>query len=150
MCDAPMNLLLGPSRKKIDDWLQNRVRELGFDIDLPAADSSFFDFCYDINSHRWTHWEDTASSFIVPKGATYENIVVPTLDSIRLSYSISTLLLNGHPVICPGPTGTGKTVVLTELLLLSLPENFEAHLMSFSAHTRVNQVQVGLEFEKRE
>ncbi|KAL8435730.1 hypothetical protein ACSSS7_002267 [Eimeria intestinalis] len=47
----------------------------------------------------------------------------------------------GHNVLCPGPTGTGKSVILTELLLSSLPENYEAHMMTLSAHTRVNQMQ---------
>ncbi|CDI85223.1 hypothetical protein EPH_0053350 [Eimeria praecox] len=139
----------GSGRKKIDDWLQNRVQELGLDIGHIDAGCSLYDFCYDINSHQWTPWGDTVPSFVVPKGASYENIVVPTLDSIRLAHSITTLVLNGHSVICPGPTGTGKTVNLTDLLLLTLPDNYETHLMTFSAHTRVNQDLLEAKLEKR-
>lgn len=118
------------------------MQELGLDIGHLDVGCSLYDFCYDINTHQWTPWGDTVPLFVVPKGASYENIVVPTLDSIRLAHSITTLLLNGHSVICPGPTGTGKTVNLTDLLLLTLPDTYETHLMTFSAHTRVNQVQV--------
>lgn len=118
------------------------MQALNLTIGSLPADSNLYDYCYDIQKHQWLPWGNTVPSFQIPKGASYENIVVPTLDSIRLAHIISLLLLNGHHVACPGPTGTGKSVILTGLLLFSLPENYEAHLMTFSAHTRVNQVQV--------
>ncbi|OEH74384.1 dynein heavy chain related protein [Cyclospora cayetanensis] len=141
----------GSGRQVIDQWLRSRVKEHGLDIGTILPDVSLYDVCYEINNHRWTPWVDTVPSFVVPKGAAYENIVVPTLDSIRLAHTFSLLLLNGHPVLCAGPSGTGKSVILTDLLLLTLPENYETHIMTFSAHTRVNQVQDLLEakLEKR-
>ncbi|KAL8439659.1 hypothetical protein Efla_004567 [Eimeria flavescens] len=137
-------------RHVINAWLQERVHQLQLDIGQWSG-CSFYDVCYDITSHRWIPWEETVPSFSIQKGAPYENIVVPTLDSIRLTHTCKMLLLNGRHILCPGPTGTGKSAILTELLFLSLPENYEAHLMTFSAHTRVNQMQDLLEatLEKR-
>ncbi|KAL8455649.1 hypothetical protein Emag_000471 [Eimeria magna] len=140
----------GTGRQLIDHWLQSQVKELQIDVgEEPGL--SLYDVCYDINAHRWIPWGETIPTFSTPKGASYENIVVPTLDSIRLAHTFKILLFSGHNVLCPGPTGTGKSAILTELLLSSLPENYEAHLMTFSAHTRVNQMQDLLEakLEKR-
>ncbi|KAL8275069.1 hypothetical protein Esti_000948 [Eimeria stiedai] len=140
----------GAGKQLINDWLQSRVQDLQVDIGK-AAGTSLYDVCYDVNTHQWIPWEETLPTFSIPRGASYENIVVPTLDSIRLAHTFKLLLFSGHNILCPGPTGTGKSVILTELVLSSLPENYEAHLMTFSAHTRVNQMQDLLEakVEKR-
>ncbi len=47
---------------------------------------------------------------------TYGEIVVPTFDSIRMKYLKKMLVMNRKHVLSPGPTGTGKTVNINELL----------------------------------
>lgn len=137
----------GDGRRRFGDWLKERVS--AFELDLGSAcplssSENVYDFCYSIADHRWMPWTDTAPSLTIVKGTCYENIVVPTLDSIRVTHVFKLLLLAGHHVLCPGSTGTGKTVNITQCLLMGLPENFETNLFSFSAHTNVNQLQVGL------
>jgi dynein heavy chain len=46
----------------------------------------------------------------------YGEIVVPTFDSIRMLYLKKLLISNNKHVLCPGPTGTGKTVNINTLL----------------------------------
>ena len=46
----------------------------------------------------------------------YGDIVVPTFDSIRMQYIKKLLLLNKKHCLCPGPTGTGKTVNIQIML----------------------------------
>uniref|UniRef100_A0A8C2TM90 Dynein axonemal heavy chain 1 n=1 Tax=Coturnix japonica TaxID=93934 RepID=A0A8C2TM90_COTJA len=58
--------------------------------------------------------------------------------------------LLGH-VLCIGPTGTGKTLTITDKLLKSLPLKFISHFLTFSAQTSANQTQdlIDSKLEKR-
>ncbi len=61
-------------------------------------------------------WTATVEEYYVDKTMRYSDIVVPTFDSIRMQYLKRLLLLNKKHVLCPGPTGTGKTVNVEMLL----------------------------------
>jgi dynein heavy chain len=54
----------------------------------------------------------------------YGEIVVPTLDSIRMKYLKRILVMNKKHVLSPGPTGTGKTVNINQLLSAELTEDY--------------------------
>jgi len=62
-----------------------------------------------------------------------------------------TLVLNRHHALCPGPTGTGKTVNISQYLGREAPEYLQSVFITFSAQTHVNQLQDLLDgkFEKR-
>ena len=52
----------------------------------------------------------------VPVGCSYAEVVVPTLDSIRINNNLNRLLRYGKHTLIVGPTGTGKSItVLNEL-----------------------------------
>lgn len=47
-----------------------------------------------------------------------------------------------HPqVLCVGPTGTGKTLTISDKLLKNLPMEYISHFLVFSARTSANQTQ---------
>lgn len=83
--------------------------------------------------------------------ANYTDIVVPTFDSIRMKYIKKLLISNKKHVLCPGGTGTGKTVNIEELLKNEMPEEYQSLIITFSAQTSANQTQNALDekFEKR-
>ena len=58
---------------------------------------------------KWVDWMRTIPDFAPPKNATFESMVVPTVDSVRLSYVFDRLMRNKSHVLIPGSTGTGKT-----------------------------------------
>jgi len=68
-----------------------------------------------------------------------------------MKYFIKTLVMNNKHVLTPGPTGTGKSVNIAELLTYELPEEFQTLAITFSAQTSANQTQDYLDdkFEKR-
>ena len=41
---------------------------------------------------------------------SFNEIVVPTVDSIRMKFLTKLLIMNGKHCLSPGPTGTGKSV----------------------------------------
>ena len=81
----------------------------------------------------------------------YGEIVVPTFDSIRMLYLKKLLIMNNKHILCPGPTGTGKTVNINQLLTQELGDDFQTMSLTFSAQTSANQTQDAMDekFDKR-
>ena len=65
---------------------------------------------WDHTKKEWTKWTDTVTEYYVDTKLSYVDIVIPTFDSIRMQYLSKLLITNKKHVLCPGPTGTGKTV----------------------------------------
>lgn len=77
--------------------------------------------------------------------------MIPTSDSTRNTYLLNLLLANNKHVMNPGPTGTGKTQNIFNLLTKELGEEFMYISLTFSAQTSVNQTQdtIDSKMEKR-
>jgi dynein heavy chain len=67
--------------------------------------------------------------------------MVPTMDSTRNIFITKTLLSNKFNVMCPGPTGTGKSLNLYTLLGNQMGEEFQYIALTFSAQTGANATQ---------
>ncbi|XP_029455356.1 dynein heavy chain 1, axonemal [Rhinatrema bivittatum] len=90
---------------------------------------------------QWVTWIDPAFEFSIAPETSYSDIIVPTLDTVRMSYLLGMLLINKRPVLCIGPTGTGKTLTISDKLLKNLPLEYISHFLMFSARTSANQTQ---------
>lgn len=74
----------------------------------------------------------------------FYKIIVPTVDTIRYDYVVSSLLSNGFPALVVGPVGTGKTSTV-HLVLEHLDDvEYAVLLVNMSAQTTSNNVQVRL------
>lgn len=80
--------------------------------------------------------------FVIPRDATFNSIVVPTLDTIRNEYFIDKLVAHGHHVMCTGDTGTGKSVTAKKKLLFGMRPKYTSIMLNFSAQTSANQVRL--------
>jgi len=102
-----------------------------------------YDFFFDTNLRKWVPWLETVPQYSVPANAQFQNIIVPTADTVRYSCLLEILLTHNHHVLLVGPTGTGKSVLAQEKLLGSggLPEEYLPFFMNFSAQTSANQTQ---------
>lgn len=78
-------------------------------------------------------WSQRSANFQIEAKYAYHEIMVPTSDSNRNIYMMKTLMLNSKHVLCPGPTGTGKTLNIFQLLTNELGENFQYISLTFSA-----------------
>lgn len=67
---------------------------------------------------------DTVHEFKIDIKVSFNEILVPTVDSIRMKYFIKLLVMNSKHVLTPGPTGTGKSVNIQELMTYELPEDY--------------------------
>jgi len=134
-------------REKFDKKLRSIVNPK---LNIPD-DGYIYDYMWNTKTKEWVVWTNTRPEFSVDAKLAYSEIVVPTFDSIRMQYLTKLLLLNKKHCLCPGPTGTGKTVNIQIMLQTMMPEEYQYIPITFSAQTSANQTQDGLDekFEKR-
>ena len=125
-----------PGRAKFDKWLRPRLPQAGV-VDFPEA-KLVYDYHFDRATKTWVNWFDTVRPYAVDIKQSFNEIVVPTLDSIRMKYLVALCLTAGKHVLTPGPTGTGKSVNTAEMLTYELPPEYLTLVMTFSAQTSAN------------
>jgi len=76
------------------------------------GDCSLFDVFFDRDNLSWVNWERTVPQFDIPVDGGYKQMIVPTMDSIRIKGVFNKLLKASYPVLVVGPTGTGKSVMI--------------------------------------
>ncbi|EDL24804.1 mCG3819, partial [Mus musculus] len=144
------------SRISFSQWLRLKMRleqvKLGFPEDGLVYDyrlddagiSSTEDDDEEEDENKqvsWVKWMDYSAPFTMMPDTNYCNIIVPTMDTVQMSYLLGMLLTNHKPVLCIGPTGTGKTLTVSNKLLKYLPLEYISHFLTFSARTSANQTQ---------
>ncbi|NWH35887.1 DYH1 protein, partial [Chloropsis hardwickii] len=90
---------------------------------------------------HWEVWLDDTAKFTMVPDTNFCDVIVPTMNTVRMAYMLELLLTNYKPVLCIGPTGTGKTLTIADKLLKNLPNKYIAHFLMFSARTSSNQTQ---------
>jgi dynein heavy chain len=94
-------------RMKFDKWVRDNVlSKLG--IDFPV-EKLVYDYQFNVETKEWVNWRDTVPEYTVDIKASFNEILVPTVDSIRMKYFTRLLVINSKHVLTPGPTGTGKS-----------------------------------------
>lgn len=58
----------------------------------------------------WQNWSQTVPAFTIPKGIAFNELIIPTNDSIRNNYFLNLNVQNNMHVLFCGPTGTGKSI----------------------------------------
>lgn len=118
----------------------NKVRELSKDSKFKfPPEGVVYNYQFNREKKEWVNWISTVPTYNVDNRMGYGEIVVPTLDSIRMKYLKRILVMNKKHVLCPGPTGTGKTVNINQLLAAELTEDYQTIPLTFSAQTSANQ-----------
>lgn len=105
---------------------------------------SIFDYKFDkVENVTWVTWkEEIRLAPPIPKDATFNEIIVPTVDTVRYTEVLKMLITHGKSVLFVGPTGTGKSCYITEFLLSKMDKTkFAANILNFSAQTTANQTQ---------
>ncbi|KAK3096562.1 hypothetical protein FSP39_001310 [Pinctada imbricata] len=90
---------------------------------------------------QWRNWLYGQPDYAVSPDTKFSDIIVPTIDTIRMSHLLEMLLSNKKTVLCVGPTGTGKTLTIADKLSSKMPKEFLPEFIVFSAKTSANQTQ---------
>ncbi|XP_026685175.1 dynein heavy chain 2, axonemal-like [Diaphorina citri] len=122
-------------RRIIDSFI--REREPIF----PPKDT-VYEYAIDKKTHAFVNWRDRLNDdWMYATMVPFYKVVVPTIDTIRFEYLISSLIQNGCHVLMLGPVGTGKTSMANKIMDLLSIDKYSALTINMSAHTSSNMVQ---------
>ncbi|RNF11625.1 dynein, axonemal, heavy polypeptide 1 [Trypanosoma rangeli] len=145
------------SREQFSNILRTVAQRNNHADSLPA-EGSIYDYCFvysaspeDEVEPRWVHWNDLCERCDIGRMTKYEDVMVPTIDNTRQKYVLRHLLMQKANVVAVGPTGTGKTVSVSDLVLGGLPDRFLGLTFTFSPQTKAGVLQNSLmsKFDKR-
>jgi dynein heavy chain, axonemal len=114
-----------------------------FIFPIPKAGSVFEYRFIKEGKGKWRLWsDDMTQSEAIPRDKPVNQIIVPTIETIRAYAILDLLVKNSKHLLITGPTGTGKSVYVNDFLLKRNNTNiYKPLLMNFSAQTTANQTQ---------
>lgn len=108
-----------------------------------------FDFFIDPATGEVIPWQRKleSTSEKLPTSSMNYNLLVTTTDSIRLTHLMDTMVRSNRPVMFVGPSGTGKTILVSTYLseLSSSNPSFKSASMNMNYYTDSNSLQHQLE-----
>jgi dynein heavy chain len=137
--------LSSESQSKFDLHLRDRIKY--FDPPIISSfpnDGLVYDYLYYTEEiiDLWKLWTDTIVQEQIPVDAEFNDIVVPTKDTVRYSHLMELYIQNNIPFLMVGPTGTGKSKYINTKLLTGVDTlKFHTMFINFSAQTSANQIQ---------
>lgn len=91
--------------------------------------------------HQWVAWHDTAPNVDIPADASPEGIIVQTSVTACQDFFMQLFLAHSQPVLFVGPTGTGKSAIVNDVILKLPKEKWVPVFLNFSAQTSSTQTQ---------
>ena len=101
---------------------------------------TIYDYVYIVEKNEWKHWMDLVDkNETFPKNMAPQEIIVTTIDKVRYSHMLKLFIDNMIPALYVGPTGTGKSIYIQNVLLTQLDrEKYNTIEVGFSAQTSAN------------
>lgn len=113
-----------------------------------AGSENAFDFSLSLGNLRWVPWKTLGQAWKAEEhlGLRYEEIIVPTVDTLRNQFFLETMLSRGEHVLLTGPTGTAKTVGVHSAVAKHFSSAATGNFgTNFSGQTTANSVQRAIE-----
>ena len=109
-------------KKVLDGSVENLPKFQGNKKILPAKfdRGQIYDYVYEPATNEWKHWMDDVDKDKIdqfPSAAKVQELIVTTVDTVRYSYIQKFCIMHEIPTLFVGPTGTGKSVYIQNVLM---------------------------------
>ncbi|XP_050294970.1 dynein axonemal heavy chain 10 [Anthonomus grandis grandis] len=152
--------LIDTCRLEFDEYMKSQISMLATNdtpenkcdlIHMPMAFPTFYDYFLDVKEKVWVAWDWLVPEYIHEKDQRFSQILVPTVDTVRVTYILQLMNKIKRPIVLVGDTGTSKTAIIQDFLRHLDPEVFILLNINFSSRTSSMDVQMNLEssVEKR-
>lgn len=94
-----------------------------------------FDYYYDPTKLSWQPWSDKVTAYEPIGEQTFSNIIVPTVDIVRMKAVIELHVIGKRPTMFVGGSGTGKTTVAKDYLSGLNVEEVQFYGINFNNYT---------------
>ena len=108
----------------------------------PLVCLQVYNHVFEMNKGSWKQWMDTVDKQEIPPTMEYTHIIVTTLDVVRYTAIMRMLINNHNHTLLVGPTGTGKSRYIINLLGSLATQQWSSLIFNFSARTSSNMTQV--------
>ena len=126
---------------RVESFIRNKFNEIKLESSQVVMENY-----YDFEKHDYVRFSTENYPFKYIKGMSFSSIYVPTIDSLRYSFILETLLNLRKNVYVTGETGTGKTAIIQNIIKkFNSTEEWTFIRMNFSAQTSSYEIQSGLE-----
>ncbi|KAK9744283.1 Dynein heavy chain, N-terminal region 2 [Popillia japonica] len=147
-------ILDSESREKFDEFWKDLWRgqneEYPFpesfadkiDITLPV-EGLMIDYNYNFRMKgNWKYWPDIVKGMRLEDAPNIQQMLVPTVDTVKYTSIAEMHIKHNQRVLFVGPTGTGKSFYLQDLLMNKLDQElFEPAFITFTVKISANQTQ---------
>lgn len=102
-----------------------------------------YDYYIDKEDFIWRKWKDFLDSKdrSIPYGMNYNNIVIETVEMLRITELLQKSINHNIPFMLIGPTGTGKSTYINKYLKELPIDKFSLIFVNFSAQTSSEKTQ---------
>ncbi|TNJ29738.1 IAD-1alpha dynein heavy chain [Giardia muris] len=107
--------------------------------------STLYDFYFDVKNGCWRPWSQFVRPYTPPPDGRFSSIVVATLDTVRNTWFLDTMVRNNRHVLFIGESGNAKTTIVRSFLKTLSPDHYITLGINFSSRTMSIDVQVALE-----
>ena len=118
---------------------------------LPGSLPTLHDFTFDFDQKTWRPWSAEVPPYVPPPDRKFSSIMVPTLDTVRSTWLLDSVVQVKGAVLFVGESGTAKTTVIAKYLGSRNPDQFTSLGINVSSRSSSMDVQIAIEdsIEKR-
>ena len=103
--------------------------------EIPINLPTLYEYMFDHEKLLWVPWADLVPDYTHKPGVKFNEILVPTVDTVRNTWLLQLMVRVRRPVVLVGETGTSKTATTQNFLRGLDPEAYVCYCTTCSLYT---------------
>lgn len=83
---------------------------------MPTSQPTLYEYYWDSEEKKWIPWAQKVPKYVHDPAKKYNEILVPTVDTVRTTWLLELMVGIKQPVVLVGETGTSKTATTANFL----------------------------------